>query len=181
MMKHIWVNMRWTYANLKIWVQCKVQCQSIRRTNNLPCYCSIQLPHFPFAFSSSSIFFFYGTSMFTHRNFPLTTHTNTKKSNGTRPLHFRGHKLNFAVNFLEMFMSETMVWNRCFEQLFLDTYIGETSSNLNTQITEHKGAPKNVDLNNHIAEHHSKTKHYWLGLCWVLNLLYVLLTRMLKH
>ena len=39
------------------------------------------------------------------------------------------------------------------------TYIGETSRNRNAQITEHKRATKIGDINNNIAEHHSKTKH----------------------
>ena len=36
------------------------------------------------------------------------------------------------------------------------SYIGE---NVSTRLTEHKRATKNGDVNNHIAEHHLKTKH----------------------
>ena len=39
------------------------------------------------------------------------------------------------------------------------SYIGETSTNLSTRLTEHKLATKNGDVKNHIAEHHLKTKH----------------------
>ena len=39
------------------------------------------------------------------------------------------------------------------------SYIGETGRNLSTRLTEHKWATKNGDVNNHIAEHHLKTKH----------------------
>ena len=44
---------------------------------------------------------------------------------------------------------------------FNDTlsYIGETGRNLSTRLTEHKLATSNGDVNNHIAEHHLKTKH----------------------
>ena len=34
------------------------------------------------------------------------------------------------------------------------SYIGETGRNLNTQLTEHKRATRNGDVNNHISEHH---------------------------
>ena len=37
--------------------------------------------------------------------------------------------------------------------------IGETGRNLSRRLTEHKRATKNGDVNNHIAEHHLKTKH----------------------
>ena len=40
-----------------------------------------------------------------------------------------------------------------------DSYIGETGRNLSTRLTEHKQATRNGDVNNHIAEHHLKTKH----------------------
>ena len=36
---------------------------------------------------------------------------------------------------------------------------GETGRNLSTRLTEHKLATRNGDVNNHIAEHHLKTKH----------------------
>ena len=39
------------------------------------------------------------------------------------------------------------------------TYIGETGSNLSTRLTEYKRATRNGDVNDHIAEHHSQTKH----------------------
>ena len=39
------------------------------------------------------------------------------------------------------------------------TYIGETGRNLSTRLTEHKRGTRNGDVNNHIAEHHLKTKH----------------------
>ena len=39
------------------------------------------------------------------------------------------------------------------------TYFGETVSNLNTRLTEHKRANKNGDSTSHIAEHHRQTKH----------------------
>ena len=39
------------------------------------------------------------------------------------------------------------------------TYIGETGRNLNVQLTEHKRATRNGDINNHIADHHLKTNH----------------------
>ena len=39
------------------------------------------------------------------------------------------------------------------------TYIGETGRNLSRRLTEHKRATRNGDVNNHIAEHHLKTKH----------------------
>ena len=35
----------------------------------------------------------------------------------------------------------------------------EYNRNLSTRLTEHKRATKNGDVNNHIAEHHLKTKH----------------------
>ena len=38
------------------------------------------------------------------------------------------------------------------------SYIGETGRNLSTRLTQHKRATKNGDVNNHIAEHHLKTK-----------------------
>ena len=38
------------------------------------------------------------------------------------------------------------------------SYIGETSRNLSTRLTKHKRATRNGDVNNHIAEHHLKTK-----------------------
>ena len=38
-------------------------------------------------------------------------------------------------------------------------YIGETGRNLSTRLAEHKRATRNGDVNNQIAEHHSKTKH----------------------
>ena len=37
--------------------------------------------------------------------------------------------------------------------------IGETGRNLSRRLTEHKRTTKNGDVNNHIAEHHLKTKH----------------------
>ena len=39
------------------------------------------------------------------------------------------------------------------------SYIGETGRNLSTRLTKHKRATKNGDVNNHISEHHLKTKH----------------------
>ena len=39
------------------------------------------------------------------------------------------------------------------------SYIGETGRNLSTRLTEHKRATRTGDVNNHIAEHHLKTKH----------------------
>ena len=39
------------------------------------------------------------------------------------------------------------------------SYIGETGRNLSRRLTEHKRATRNGDVNNHIAEHHLKTKH----------------------
>ena len=39
------------------------------------------------------------------------------------------------------------------------SYIGKTGRNLSTRLTEHKRATRNGDVNNHIAEHHLKTKH----------------------
>ena len=39
------------------------------------------------------------------------------------------------------------------------SYIGETGRNLSMRLTEHKRATRNGDVNNHIAEHHLKTKH----------------------
>ena len=39
------------------------------------------------------------------------------------------------------------------------TIIGETGRNLSTRLTEHKRATRNGDVNDHIAEHHLKTKH----------------------
>ena len=39
------------------------------------------------------------------------------------------------------------------------SYISETGRNLSTQLTEHKRATRNGDVNNHIAERHLKTKH----------------------
>ena len=39
------------------------------------------------------------------------------------------------------------------------SYIGETGRNLSTRLTEHKRKTRNDDVNNHIAEHHLKTKH----------------------
>ena len=39
------------------------------------------------------------------------------------------------------------------------SYIGETGRNLSTQLTEHKRATRNGDVNNHIAEQHLRTKH----------------------
>ena len=39
------------------------------------------------------------------------------------------------------------------------SYICETGRNLSTRLTEHKRATRNGDVNNHIAEHHLKTKH----------------------
>ena len=39
------------------------------------------------------------------------------------------------------------------------SYIGETGRNLNTRLTEHKRAPRNGDVNNHISEHHRQTNH----------------------
>ena len=44
------------------------------------------------------------------------------------------------------------------------TYIGETGRNLSVQLTEHKQATRNGDINNHIAEHHLKTNPR-MGLC----------------
>ena len=50
------------------------------------------------------------------------------------------------------------------EASFLKTLIvviGETFRYLSTRsrLTEHKGATRNGDVNNHIAEHHLQTKH----------------------
>ena len=39
------------------------------------------------------------------------------------------------------------------------SYIAETSRNFNTRLTEHKGATRNGDANNHIAVHHQLTNH----------------------
>ena len=39
------------------------------------------------------------------------------------------------------------------------SYIGETGRNLRTQLTEHKRATRNSEVNNHIAKHHLQTKH----------------------
>ena len=39
------------------------------------------------------------------------------------------------------------------------TYVGETGRNLNTRLTEHRRATKNVDNKNNIAEHHLQTDH----------------------
>ena len=38
-------------------------------------------------------------------------------------------------------------------------HIGQTGRNRSTWLTEHKRATRNGDVNNHIAEHHLKTKH----------------------
>ena len=57
------------------------------------------------------------------------------------------------------------------------TYIGETGRNLTTRLTELKRATKKGDLNNNITEHHLKNKpRYRLGLCYVFNLQYRLLS-----
>ena len=39
------------------------------------------------------------------------------------------------------------------------SYIGETSRNLNTRLTEHKRATRNGDASNHMAVHHQLTNH----------------------
>ena len=39
------------------------------------------------------------------------------------------------------------------------SYIGETSRNLATRLTEHKRATRKGDVNNYIAEHHRLTNH----------------------
>ena len=39
------------------------------------------------------------------------------------------------------------------------SYIGETGRNISTRLTEHKRATRSGDVNNHIAEHHLRTKH----------------------
>ena len=39
------------------------------------------------------------------------------------------------------------------------SYVGETCRNLNTRLTEHKGAMRNGDVNNRIAVHHQLTNH----------------------
>ena len=39
------------------------------------------------------------------------------------------------------------------------SYIGETGRNLSTQLTEHKLATRNGNVNNHFTEHHLQTKH----------------------
>ena len=39
------------------------------------------------------------------------------------------------------------------------SYIGETGRNVSMRLTEHKRGTRNGDVNNHIAEHHLKTKH----------------------
>ena len=39
------------------------------------------------------------------------------------------------------------------------SYIGETSRNLNTRMTEHKRATRNGDANNHIVVHHQLSNH----------------------
>ena len=44
-----------------------------------------------------------------------------------------------------------------FKSIFWDN--SETGRNLSTQLTEHKRVTRNGDVNNHIAEHHLKTKH----------------------
>ena len=44
--------------------------------------------------------------------------------------------------------------------LRLPTYLGETGRNLSTRLTEHKGATRNDDVNNHIPVHHLQTKHH---------------------
>ena len=58
------------------------------------------------------------------------------------------------------------------------TYIGETSRNLTTLLTEHKRATKKGDLNNNIAEHHLKTSHAidWDSATCLINLQYRLLS-----
>ena len=39
------------------------------------------------------------------------------------------------------------------------TYVGEAGRNLNIQLTEHKQATRNGDINIHVAEHHLQTNH----------------------
>ena len=39
------------------------------------------------------------------------------------------------------------------------TLVRETGRNLSKRLAEHKRAKRNGDVNNHIAEHHLKTKH----------------------
>ena len=51
------------------------------------------------------------------------------------------------------------------------SYIGETGRDLSTQLTEHKRATRNGDVNNHIAEHHLRP-----GLCDMYNVFYRLLS-----
>ena len=40
------------------------------------------------------------------------------------------------------------------------TLVKPADKNLSTRLTEHKRATRNGDVNNHIAEHHLKTKHH---------------------
>ena len=58
------------------------------------------------------------------------------------------------------------------------SYIGDTGRNLSTRLTEHKRATRKGDVNNHIAEHHLKTKHQidWDSATWLYNVFYRLLS-----
>ena len=56
------------------------------------------------------------------------------------------------------------------------SYIGETGRNLSTRLTEHKQATRNGNVNNHIAEHHLKTKHQIDWDCDMYNVFYRLLS-----
>ena len=53
---------------------------------------------------------------------------------------------------------DTSLWSSGICIVLMASYIGETGRNLSTRLTEHKRATKNGDVNNHIAEHHLKTK-----------------------
>ena len=58
------------------------------------------------------------------------------------------------------------------------SYIGETGRNLSTQLTKHKWATRNGDVNNHIAEYHFQIKHQidWDSATWLYNVFYSLLS-----
>ena len=54
--------------------------------------------------------------------------------------------------------NDTSLWSYGICIVLMASYIGETGRNLSTRLTESKRATKNGDVNNHIAEHHLKTK-----------------------
>ena len=121
MMKFLWVHRKWACTKL-LKDSGPISChkRSSLYWNALLIFPTLHLRQFKFFFFFT-LFFIEPESLHTRTSLEQHAHKDSEKYNATRAsCIFASKKLNFAVNFLEVFRIETTVSQRYFEQRFLD-------------------------------------------------------------